>query len=228
MGLYLANLRYRLWSDLGDQWPIAALLAVVAAFALVRPLARAMADGHAVFLAAAGFAVMTGEIQVLAWFESVSGYVYRSYAFLAAMFMLGIAAGGGYALIARARLPLARRMFDLAIPAWLTAVFWLFSRDPAAFGGSRAVLVAGCAVNYLGGFCLGGVFNHAARKLGAAGEAPEESVRIYSADLMGAAAGALLAPVVLVPVLGHRAVTAVVAAAFLVVAGLTREERHAA
>ena len=230
MGLYLDNLKYRLAADLGDRWPIVALiLAAVVLAAGPRAVRTAASDPHAGFLAAAGFAAMTGEIQLLAWFQGASGYVYRAYAILAAMFMLGLAAGGGYALLATARPALARRMFDFSLPAWLASVFVLFSLDPASWGGPKTVLLAGSMVNYLGGFCLGAVFNHAVRRLEEAGvDAATIAVRLYSADLLGAATAALVAPVALIPLLGHRPVTAAVGLGFAAVALATRKARHAA
>jgi spermidine synthase len=163
----------------------------------------------AVWLAAAGFAGMAGEVELLFWYQGVTGVVYDLFALLTGFFMLGMAAGG------RAALGHARGVASAGIwlAGWVTAVGALFLL-PAPPGGGVANAVA-FALSGFGGAALGAVFTGAARHREKAGASPAAVSGLYAADLAGSALAAVAVPALLVPGLGLPG-TAIFAVAVLV------------
>ena len=167
----------------------------------------------AVVLAGTGFCAMALEVVLILMFQSLYGYVYTRMGLIVAMFMLGLVAGAasGRAMAhGRGRIPLlwlaGMEMFllvcALAVPR-LGIGFSTWRFGEAAI--HVCVVVVGWAVGVE--FPLANrVFRHAGGNLGSAAAITDAS------DHLGAAFGALIVGVVLVPVLGIAASCSVLAA----------------
>jgi spermidine synthase len=187
---------------------LAAALAI--ALAVVSARRRSGLGLRAILLAAvavAGFTEIGIEIAALLVFQSVYGFVYHIVAAITGAFMGGLALGGW--LGGRAALRGAGIGTVLGITAALAAapatVGWVAGRI-AALPPERAALgVALIPLLVIGSAMLSGaLFPIAARLLSRSGGAVESGGRAYGADLLGAAVGALVAGVALLPVMGVR------------------------
>ncbi len=93
-------------------------------------------------------------------------------------------------------------MGAMAVPlllAWLAVVGGLYLGESLAGDDMRMLVSLVGGMNLAGGIGLGAVFSSVVKR-------PRQSVpRAYSADLFGAAAAALLVPLVLVPFAGNVA-----------------------
>ena len=156
-----------------------------------------------------GFCSMVAQVVVLYVFQSAHGLLYSHMGLLGGAFMLGALAGARAARrIVSARLAFAilaaLSLYCLALPFLLSAF--------AASSSFAARYLAFPGVSAAAGFLAGALF------CACANLAKERSAgRIYSADLAGASAGALLAGLVLVPSLGlyDSALAACLAGVFL-------------
>jgi predicted membrane-bound spermidine synthase len=168
---------------------------------------RTPVSGVQVWLAAAGFAGMAGEVELLFWYQSVTGVVYDLFALLTGLFMLGMAAGG------RLGRGSGSRVAGLILAGWVVAVGCLFLL-PVPPAGAVTDAVA-FALNAIGGCALGAVFTGAARHRERLDAGAEAVSGLYAADLLGSALAAIVVPAFLVPGIGLPA-TAAVAVAVLV------------
>lgn len=227
MSLYREGLKDWLARDLGETAAAAGLLAAVLLYFGVRArrnlAAGFSADARSLYIFFSGFAGMASEIQFLYFFQGVSGALYYAYGLLAGVFMLGLAAGSGWA----ARKPGRGDGFGISLLAWTAAVAVLFAASPRADSSWWYVILL--VANFWGGWGLGGVFAREAAGAARGGtRAQAVSAKLYSFDLFGGAAAALIGPLVLIPFLGHVAAASV--SFFLLLAALTvtRRRRHAA
>ena len=143
------------------------------------------------------------EISLSLAYQTLAGSLYRELGFLLASFMLGLAAAG-----APLRAYLMRRLAtERMLAAWMLLFAGFCAGVPALlwaaegllpFGAGRAVLLA---LVFLSGAGTGVTFPLAARLSQPVG-AGAAAARINRADHMGAAAGALLVGLLVLPVLG--------------------------
>jgi len=146
----------------------------------------------------AGSSSMAFSIVLLLAYQSMFGYVYVSVGFLTALFMAGIAVGG-YTL-RNAGHPLPRLA---VLQAGAAAIFII---APFTFGHEVSYYV----VSALAGGTTGAEFAAAFQVREADGRA-RSAGSLYAADLVGSCCGALLASIVLVPLLGiHGAIAVLV------------------
>jgi len=185
-------------------------IAIAAAFAIPALRRRRAAAWHrrAVVLAIfiVGLTELSLEVAALTAFQSIYGYVYHRVALLVAAFMAGLALGGWAGFRAEARgagprsfaaLQAGICVIPLALAAAVAAVAGL-PPDRAAAGASAFPLLVVAAA-----FLAGMQFPIAAGlHLRQGGHAGAESGRLYGADLLGAAIGAPVAAVFMIPVLG--------------------------
>ncbi len=186
----------------------------------LRPAWRPSAVPGAV--AVAGFAGMVAEVVIIFAFQAYYGYVYHQIGFITGAFMLGIAIGGMW----------VGRMVDAALPAWRLAAWlaWLQLAGAAVialvplllaatWAWSGGVVASTLSANFVFplltlsiGVFIGAQFP-VASLLWAAGRGGEaESVPLlFATDLIGAAAGALVAGALLMPVFGAVATCLLVA-----------------
>jgi spermidine synthase len=190
--------------------PHAALLAAALAAALAAVAARRGSGRglRAVVLAAVTIAGLTEigiEIAAFLVFQSVYGFVYHLVAAITGAFMGGLALGGwlgGRAALrgAGARTVLCITAALAAAPQAVARVAGLIATLPperAALGVTLVpLLVVGSAI------LAGALFPIAARILSRAGGTAQSGGRVYGADLLGAAAGALVSAVALLPIMG--------------------------
>jgi hypothetical protein len=161
----------------------------------------------------AGFAGMALEIVVLLAFQSAFGYLYYKIGFLIALFMLGLAFGGAAANRLRTgprrdRLfkgcILCIALFSLLLPLWVRLAE-ILTRVEALQGGPGLLLMEvpfDLAV-IVSGFLTGFAFPLANRLYISSGASGLRSASVMdSADHLGAAAGAFLTGVFLLPILG--------------------------
>jgi spermidine synthase len=183
----------------------------------------AAAASHAV--AVVGAAGMGWWLLLLVSFQTRAGALYGWLGALTAAFMLGLAVGAtlaprsAFAAGERnvASLAVALRALRLALGAALlfaaTLPWTMAAAARASEGGTVAALLAHGALVLAAGVVTGGVFPVAAEVRLAAGDGPGEAAgRLETADHLGAAAVALFAPALFVPLLGVSGSTSVLAA----------------
>src|SRR5208283_810683 len=169
---------------------------------------------------AAGFAASGIEIVLLLGFQMLYGSVYRQVGLVVTVFMGGLASGAwatrggaGRAIPARA-LP----ALGLAIAA-MSAVVPLVLRASAALDGAAGGEFMGQGSILLATFVLAALVGAQFPLAGAAGPGASPA-RLFSADLVGAALGALLVSSLLIPLLGMAAVCMLTAVLNAAAAGL--------
>ena len=221
-------LRLRLW------WVLLAAGLVAAALGLV----GARLPNHRLItvpaaLAGSGFVGILLEVALIFAFQSLYGHVYQYVGLMFASFMVGLAVGGW--LIARRTESTSDAMWPLILTQTATtayavlvslALVW-FQADTASIHALRAVGVGFPLLNLGAGLLVGMQFPLAVKaRRGAGTQTAGAAGLLYGADLLGSCAGALLAGVVLIPVLGitgachAAALVGAVSAALLVVAEL--------
>jgi len=174
---------------------------------------------------AAGFAASGIEIVLLLGFQMLYGSVYRQVGLVVTVFMGGLASGAwatrggaGRAIPARA-LP----ALGLAIAA-MSAVVPLVLRASAALDGAAGGEFMGQGSILLATFVLAALVGAQFPLAGAAGPGASPA-RLFSADLVGAALGALLVSSLLIPLLGMAAVCMLTAVLNAAAAGLAFRSR---
>ncbi len=216
-------LRVRLW------WP-AAFAAVAVALGLgLRIFAarkspgggQSYAVGFSVF--AVGFASMVFEVALLFAFQSVYGYVFEQIGLIVALFMGGLAAG---ARLSQRFMPRLRGMRSMAA---LQAGFVLFAGTlavgvpmTAALRSPALIFVIFALATFAAGVLNGAHYPVAAAfRLALSARTERSAGFVYAVELAGACAGASLAGVAFVPVLGltgaFLAAGILNAAAFLII-----------
>lgn len=205
----------RLW------WFAAMLAAAGIAAALLGRRRGYRAPALALAVMATGAAAMALEIAALLAFQVTRGYLYHQLGALIAAFMAGLAVGVLWAGRRLDRAPgdagkvCAGAMAGLAI---LAALF-LIVVGPIARHPDAASWVLG-GVLFAGGALVAAAFPAAAGLYAAGGDRVAASAAtLYAADLAGAAGGALLTSLVLIPVLGMAA-TAIAAGLWAVTAAV--------
>ncbi len=171
-----------------------------------------------VAIALLGFVAMAAQMQLLLSYQAHVGFVFGRIALLNGVFMTGLALGAGLigARLARISRP------GLALGGVLALVSGACALLPAALAslsnvGASAqeplylVLVCGAGVLTGAGFPLGVELAHGDRR-----DVVRTSGGIEAADHLGGAAGGILAGAVLVPLLGVRGTSHMLAAAALV------------
>ncbi|MGC4118390.1 MAG: hypothetical protein QM765_28320 [Myxococcales bacterium] len=187
--------------------PWLALLVVAVTFAALRMGRRARPAGAAAF---AGFAGMVLETGLLLHYQAKSGVLFQDVGLLLTLFMAGLAAGswGVHRSAWKTSLVPVLVVVGAAVPTALVAR-WGVEAGLVGTGALLAVAGAGC----------GGLFAVFAEAGGRG---------LYAADLAGGCVGAVLASLVLFPLLGlsETAAALVPMAALAAVApGVCREER---
>lgn len=171
-------------------------------------------------LAAIGFAGMTWEVMLVFAFQVFCGYIYHQIALIMAAFMAGLVLGSGWATrggVTR-RVPALWRwllavqgmaaLYSLLMPLVLSGVSGVES-SLAQTTLPLLMVIGGLVVG--AAFPLAGAIVHKGED-----EAGKTAGVLYAADLLGAAAGALLAGAVLIPILGLVQAALAVAAVNLV------------
>jgi len=192
---------------------IALVLALAAYLAALGPAPRV--------IFAAGFAASGLEIVLLLGFQMLYGSVYRQVGLVVTVFMGGLAAGAWAAGRASSRVPAARALavlglgiaaFALAVPPILRASQAVDATPGGPLVGQGLILLATLGLAAM----VGAQFPLAA----AAGGPAAAPARLFSADLAGAALGALLVASLLVPLAGVPAVCLLIAVLNAACAGL--------
>jgi len=196
-----------------------------------KPSARAR-RAAAFAVAVVGFTELGLEIVLLLGFQALYGYVYHELTILVALFMVGVALGGWWALRSAPsrggaslrrdlRLLAGLQILLAASPLLLYALLIQLGRVSSA-GGQRAAgellfPALALAAGLLGGF----QFLLASRAY--FGDAPESGRSpgvLYALDLAGACAGALALSILLIPVYGFLRTAALMAAVNLAPAAM--------
>jgi len=224
--------------DVKLQYLLAGILVLLAARLFYRAASRREQALHRrtdtlLAIGTTGMAAMGLEVVLLLAFQSIYGYVYEKIGIIVAVFMAGLAVGGLIgARIARGGVPhvpdsqppgarqgdAANWAFTLTITEMMVAAFaaltplalwWL-----AGLGARPHIESAFMGLVAIGGLLTGLEFPIAGKAYLATGAGAGISAgMVDSADHMGAAAGAAVAGVLLVPLLGIPAACAVFAAA---------------
>jgi spermidine synthase len=151
-----------------------------------------------------GFSVASLEIVLLLGFQILQGSLYHNIGLIVTMFMLGLSLGslamnrmlGRWTARGLAKLEFALAIYAGLLPVMLTALAGI--TDPQLMSTCSQIAVP-CATLILG--LLAGMEFPLAGKANFSGLAPTAS-RLYTADLVGAALGALLVSTLLIPLIG--------------------------
>jgi spermidine synthase len=195
---------------------------VVAFLACLVHLFRLTVLSRVVFTA--GFSAAVLEIVMLLGFQIFYGSLYRQLGLVVTVFMAGLAGGAMMATRRGHAWPQHRAVAGLAgAIAGLGALLPLVLPRLAYLDALVHTAVAGQTVLLLMAFVLalmvGAQFSVAGRTAGR--EAPGSAARLFTADLSGAALGALLVSAVLIPLAGVTAVCLLTAGLNVVVAAPT-------
>lgn len=173
-----------------------------------------------------GLASAGAEVVLIIGFQVIYGYVYLATGVIITMFMAGLAAGASVGR--RVRLSGNGRLFSvlqyvigaacMALPFILTAL-----RSLASVASAVYIVFGG--LTFAVAFFVGALFSIASRLQ--AGDAATVVASLYSADLIGAAVGALLTSVILVPLLGVGGACAVLGLTMVISGGLGWRRRVA-
>lgn len=182
----------------------------IAVFALALAF-RAVSGGAGVILfntAVAGAVLILMEIVLMLVYQIIYGAMYRELALIISLFMAGMAAGAGAGQRAAKNLSnpvliLFLSQVLLAVFAALLAVLLLFSEDrPDGFLSGRAPEAVFALLALIAGGLGGGQFSIAvAAKAHLRGSDTEGAV-LYAADLIGAAGGAVIGSLFIIPFFG--------------------------
>jgi spermidine synthase len=196
-----------------------AALGIVLALALAAYLAALGPVPRVIF--AAGFAASGLEIVLLLGFQMIYGSVYRQVGLVVTVFMAGLAAGAWAAGRAAPRVPAVRALavLGLAIAALAAAVPPILHASQAVDASPGGPLI-GQALILLATLVLAVMVGAQFPLAGAAGGPVAAPARLFSADLAGAALGALLVASLLVPLAGVPAVCLLIAVLNAACAGL--------
>jgi spermidine synthase len=168
---------------------------------LVVYLLRARREEYVLF--STGFMVMGSEILVIFAFQVYYGYIYTQIGLIVTVFLAGLLPGAWLGERLASRPARVMVWIDLSL-ILLLGLFWLLLVRVGEGMTVEFLLLFGFLVS----FGCGMQFAPALRMGG--GDSPA-ATRVFSADLLGAAAGALLTSVVLIPFLGIAMTTMVLA-----------------
>jgi len=189
--------------------PSGLLVFIALAIGLRRKVSKPGLVPVAVAIITTGFAGMTFSIILMLALQTLQGYLYQMLAIIIAAFMLGLALGSAYMNRIMYRLrreALALANIELIIVAYstfvaliLVLIFAGIAKLPFFLPAEVFLSILNCAAGFLVGleFPL-------ANKIYLAGNERVGQVAggLYAADLIGGSAGAILASVFLVPILG--------------------------
>jgi spermidine synthase len=166
-------------------------------------------------LLVAGAGGMTLEVVLLIGLQSVYGYVYGIIGYAVGMLMAGIALGGWLAQRRRSSRPhlaLAATQAGLVLAAGLSIVGLVGLRFSTGMVVATGLLPVGVISLLMGltGVAVGAAFPRALSLVRSSDV--RSATALYATDLIGACGGALVAGLVLIPLLGMIATCAVVAA----------------
>lgn len=181
--------------------PVAGICALLAALMWLRPVASGV---FALTVTASGFASMSLEVALLFAFQAFYGYVYHMVGVIIGAFMVGVALGAlGADKWLKTRDAEAERglLFGLGFIAATAIALGGILPVLGGSGQSQELVVFFPFVTAVVGLAVGAVFPLASRAASADATA-HAAAGLYAADLVGAAAGAILAGAFLVPVLG--------------------------
>ena len=198
-------------------------LALAAYLAVLGPVPRV--------LFAAGFAASGIEVVLLLGFQMLYGSVYRQVGLVVTVFMAGLASGAWFAGRAAPRVRAARALALLGFAiAAVAASVPLVLRASQALDASAPGPVMGQGLILLATLVLAALVGAQFPLAGAAGRpgALAAPARLFSADLAGAAVGALLVASLLVPLVGVPAVCLLTAVLNAACAGLAWGDRPCA
>ncbi|MDD5593803.1 MAG: hypothetical protein PHG97_03570, partial [Candidatus Margulisbacteria bacterium] len=175
-------------------WPAAYVLAAFVLFFLLLKFIswRNKEWRPALIVFLLGFCGLTEQLIIIYTYQSLHGNIYQVIGLLTALFMAGLAAGN-YAIIRLNRLEpdFALKLATLALLVLLAALFPLLAIFPLPLGSFLIALPIGAVFSLAVNLQSGG-------KIGAGRLAG----RLYGADLLGGALGALLTTIFLIPVFG--------------------------
>lgn len=175
-------------------WPWLGAAALAGGLFFLLALTRRGAWGPGAASLGGGLCSMVCQVTVIYVFQSAHGLLYSHLGLLAGSFMLGALAGALYCRDRHSGALACGLLFSLAL--YTGALPYLLS----CFGASSHFAgryLAFPAVSAIAGLLTGALFPACANLV-----MQERAGRIYAADLAGAAAGALLAGLVLIPSLG--------------------------
>jgi spermidine synthase len=179
---------------------IAAVLLALAAGGKQRPRTTALCS-----TAATGFTLMALEMILLLGFQSIYGFLYSQLALLIALFMAGIAVGGWLGLqltgSPRRAVAITQLLLMLSAPLLMLALSLLAMPRGSAVNWLAAEIVFP-ALAALGGMLGGCQFTQAAQLFLAGDRGAGWLGWLYSVDLLGGSAGALVLSGFLIPVFG--------------------------
>jgi spermidine synthase len=220
--LYYYELRRWLsqFEGLGGLWASALALAAAAYLASLGPVPRV--------IFAAGFAASGLEVVLLLGFQMLTGSVYRQVGLVVTVFMAGLACGAWAAGRGLPRLHPMRglSLLGAAITA-LAAAIPLVLRASQTLGAVAGWEYPGRGCILLATFILAALVGAQFPLAGAAGGRGIQATpaRLFSADLIGAAMGALLVSSLLIPLLGVSAVCLLTAGLNAAAAALAWRQR---
>ncbi|HRZ87693.1 MAG TPA: hypothetical protein P5287_07750, partial [bacterium] len=184
---------------------------------------RALRTNTLAAIMTTGMAGMSLEIALIFMFQNVYGYVYQKIGFIVAAFMVGITAGGltmngvlrsrgSSGAGERVRLLIAFEililLFSLAVPPLVGRL----AAASAASAASAAIETAFYGLVFLSGYLTGIEFPLAGSIYGMTGEKVERTAgMIDGLDCFGAAGGAFLTGVLLIPIYGLTGTCALMA-----------------
>jgi spermidine synthase len=198
------------------------LLGVVAATVLAAAIGRCvrrpmkLTAPYAVFVA--GASGMTLEVVLLIGLQSLYGYVYGVVGFAIGVLMAGLAAGAWLASRCRgvrsARTALAGAQGGIAVAAGLSAGGLFALARLCDVQGAAGLLAVPAIAVLMGvtGVAVGAAFPAALAAVSESETSVRAGTALYATDLVGACAGALIAGLVLIPLLGVAATCGTVAA----------------
>ncbi len=187
---HLVRILFDAWFEKFTTSPLGFALAVLA---LAAAWAVRMSAAEYVLMST-GAMLMGGMILTIFAFQVVFGYIYHQLGFIVTVFLAGLLPGAWWAN--RTRVDPWRLLLigDLALIGLMGAFVWLLAREPgdlpfAVFAAFGLLLSSACGLQFPAAVRLGG------DRLSSAASA-------FGADLLGAALGALLVSVVLIPYYG--------------------------
>ena len=188
----------------------AGLLAFIAlAIRLRKKVSQPRLVPVAVAIITTGFAGMTFSIILLLALQTLEGYLYQKIAIIIAAFMLGLALGGSYMnhimyklkreVLAMAKIELIIVAYSIFVALILVLIFAGIAKLPFLLRAEVFLSVLSCGA----GFLVGIEFPLANKiYLGTNERVGQVAGSLYAADLLGGCVGAILASVILVPILG--------------------------
>ncbi|RMF07017.1 hypothetical protein D6764_00815 [Candidatus Woesearchaeota archaeon] len=164
-----------------------------------------------------GFAGSTGELIILVAYQAVYGELYKMTGLLVSVFMLGLAAGAACQKVRKKRNS-AIVVLEMLIAFSMLALPF-FSRRAYSLDSGILIHLYFSALSFVLAFIMGFEFSLIATLREQETKAGHAAAETYSADLVGSAAGSLLAATLLLPAIGIAG-TALTAGFLNIISGL--------